>query len=76
MKGEKSNWKFWRKVSYDLPWQPSRAEWCKVHGINLSWYAKLERGEIKPENMTMKNFVKLARAYGLKIEDMIYQIGL
>lgn len=40
-------------------------------GLNINQIAKIERNEIKLENMTLKNAVKLAKALGVPVERLL-----
>ena len=44
-------------------------------GMNINQIAKIERGEIKLENMTLKNAVNLARALGVSVESLLEKEG-
>lgn len=40
-------------------------------GLNINQIAKIERNEIKLENMTLKNAVNLAKALGVPVESFL-----
>lgn len=44
---------------------------ANVAGLNISQIQKMESGEIKIGNITLANAAKLARALGIKIEDLL-----
>lgn len=50
----------------------TQAQLAAAGGVSTRWVQKLESGEIKPENITLKNALALAAALGVEPKDLIY----
>lgn len=60
----------WARMAAGLD-QPTLA---KAAGVNISQIQKLERGEIKIENLTAKNLFALADALGCDPKGLVYGV--
>ena len=51
--------------------QLTQAQLAEAAGLNIRQIQKIEAGEIQIGNITLTNAARLARALGVKIEDLL-----
>lgn len=67
-----SKWcKFLIKTRECIGW--NRFDFCAYYEFNYDWYCKIERGDIYWRNLTIKNFSRLADAFGYSL-DRFYEL--